>query len=196
MYWADLFAEFDYQSIDCLRRRIWSDPDIDWWYAQNSIFYVARDRLEDYPDLSRAAETQVLPLIHPRHHEEQIEFHRRCSGTAATIVSLVPRDGSLILVDDGILGIPTRGDGNVLPFLERDGVYWGAPADDASAISELERMRRAGATRIAFSWPAFWWLEYYKEFTRYLDGRFSCVLNNGHLLVYELTESQSEHRQG
>jgi SAM-dependent methyltransferase len=186
MYWAKLFAEFGYQSIDCLRRRIWSEPDVDWWYAQNCIFYVTKDRLKDYPALASAAGTDVLPLVHPQHHEEQIKFHRRRADTAGVVVSLVPRDGTLILVDDGILGISTRADGRVLPFLERDGVYWGAPTDDTSAISELERMRMAGATRIVFLWSSFWWLSHYKKFAARLRSQHRLILEDDNAVGFDL----------
>jgi hypothetical protein len=42
-----------------------------------------------------------------------------------------------------------------VPLVEREGQYWGSPADDAAAIEELERLRRAGAGFAAFAWPAF-----------------------------------------
>ena len=49
----------------------------------------------------------------------------------------------------------------VLPFMERNGVYWGCPPDDNTAISEFERLIKQGATHIVFGWMCFWWIEYY-----------------------------------
>jgi hypothetical protein len=49
-------------------------------------------------------------------------------------------------------------DRNWWPFLERDGQDWGPPADDATAISELERLHDAGAQFIVFTSCGFWWL--------------------------------------
>jgi hypothetical protein len=74
-----------------------------------------------------------------------------------------------------------------LPFLERGGVYWGAPPDDATAIGEFERMRReAGPAFIAFGWPSFWWLEHYPRFAARLRETFPCVLENERLVVFDL----------
>ena len=66
------------------------------------------------------------------------------------IAALVPPGGTFILVDDGQLVWPAW---RTQAFPERDGVYWGPPADDAIAISELERMTGEGAACIAIGWP-------------------------------------------
>src|SRR5437588_1473336 len=34
-YWAELFQERNYLPVDCLRRKIWQNESVDWWYAQN-----------------------------------------------------------------------------------------------------------------------------------------------------------------
>jgi glycosyltransferase involved in cell wall biosynthesis len=73
-----------------------------------------------------------------------------------------------------------------IPFLEKNGLYWGPPPDDATATREVERLRRRGASFIVFGWPAFWWLDYYAEFNRYLRTKFHCVLENERLVVFDL----------
>jgi glycosyltransferase involved in cell wall biosynthesis len=73
-----------------------------------------------------------------------------------------------------------------VPFLEHDGEYWGPPADDATAIQELERLRGLGASFIVFAWPAFWWFDYYAEFCHYLRSRFRRLLKNDRLVVFDL----------
>jgi len=68
-YWAALFAEHDYVPIDCLRRRIWNNPSVEWHYAQNILLYVHRDTLDASPALSAEyARTSLdqLALVHPR----------------------------------------------------------------------------------------------------------------------------------
>ena len=85
------------------------------------------------------------------------------------------------LIDDIALNLPTT------PFLERRGEYWGAPPDDASAIGELERLRRAGARAIVFTWPSFWWLDYYSELHAYLRSRFCCLAENERLIAFDLS---------
>jgi len=72
-----------------------------------------------------------------------------------------------------------------IPFLEKNGEYWGPPADNATAIRELERLRRAGARYIAFTWRhsggrALW------GFYRHLCEKFRRVLKDERLLVFDL----------
>lgn len=118
------------------------------------------------------------------HANEWMHLLMRASQDVA---ESIPEGETLILVDEqGFGGDFARGR-RCLPFLERDGLYWGAPPDDRTAIHELERMRRErGAHFIAFGWPAFWWLEYYAEFRAHLRERFRCVLQNERLVVFDL----------
>jgi SAM-dependent methyltransferase len=103
------------------------------------------------------------------------------------IVALVPPDETVILVDDQPLGgadyLPAR---HVLPFLERDGLYWGPPPGDEIAVWELERLRQSGAGFIVFAWPAFWWLDHYPGLLRHLNGKFHCLLKNERVVVFDL----------
>lgn len=94
--------------------------------------------------------------------------------------------GRTILVDDESLRSRLPGHLATVPFLERDGVYHGAPPDDQTAVAELERMRSAGSARIAFAWPSFWWLEHYRGFVEYLRARFSIAHQSDRLLVFDL----------
>lgn len=73
-----------------------------------------------------------------------------------------------------------------IPFLEKDGCYYGSPADDETAIRELERLQPSGAGFLVFAWPAFWWLDYYPEFHRYLLSKYQVLLKNERLVVFEL----------
>jgi len=100
----------------------------------------------------------------------------------------VPAGDALILVDEDSwdpreVWFTAR---RVVPFLEKDGGYWGPPEDDATAVRELERLRRAGASFIAFAWPAFWWLDYYAALRRHLQTSFRQVLSSERVIVYDL----------
>jgi hypothetical protein len=107
------------------------------------------------------------------------------SAAADQIRALIPDRETFILVDEeqlaGQLGTAKR-----LPFLEKDGQYWGPPPDDALAISELERLRAGGASFIVFAWPAFWWLDYYTGLRRYLDANSRCTRENDRIVVFDL----------
>ena len=74
-----------------------------------------------------------------------------------------------------------------IPFMERNGQYWGIPPDDKTAISEFERLRQeSGANFMVFAWPAFWWFEYYSGFYNHLRSLSECILKNEHLVVFRL----------
>jgi SAM-dependent methyltransferase len=54
-WWAAQFQSCGFRAEDWLRPLVWEDPQVDWWYAQNTILYEAGDD----------AERRVLPLVHP-----------------------------------------------------------------------------------------------------------------------------------
>jgi SAM-dependent methyltransferase len=184
-YWARHFAARGFVPVDCLRRRIWQLEEVQWYYAQNILLFVERGYLDNNSSLRREAENTPptpMSLVHPLKYLELVSM-LRISGTVAEIV---PLSDSFILVDDvypGFEGLPIR---RGIPFLEHQGVYWGKPLDDDQAISELERMRRAGSTFIIFTWRSFWYLDYYVEFSRYLSSKFQCVQKNDCLIAFDL----------
>jgi SAM-dependent methyltransferase len=116
------------------------------------------------------------------HTEEE-----RLYKLSVEIAELVPRWASYILVgaerwEDGAVFADRRS----IPFLERDGQYWGRPADDETAIRELERLRQSGASYMLFAWPAFWWLDHYSRLNDHLRTRFRCLLENDRLIAFDL----------
>jgi len=74
----------------------------------------------------------------------------------------------------------------IFPFTEHAGQYWGPPADDETAIRELDRLRGEGAELMAFARPAFWWLDQYAGLRDHLRAHFPCVLENERLVVFDL----------
>jgi len=65
-YWAELFARYDFEALDCVRPLVWNDAQIECWYRQNTILYARRDYLLRYPEpRSIGARGQPLPLVHP-----------------------------------------------------------------------------------------------------------------------------------
>jgi hypothetical protein len=99
---------------------------------------------------------------------------------------LIPLQDSFILVDEDTIR-PELGIGRkVVPFLEWDGQYNGPPADDATAIRELERLRSAGARFIVFWWADFWWLNYYTGLSQHLRSSYPCILADDNLIIFDL----------
>lgn len=103
------------------------------------------------------------------------------------LAGLIPAGATFIMVDADNWVSPLCPGLRQLPFLERNGQYWGPPADDDNALGELKRMQKEfGAGYIAFAEPAFWWLDHYKSFTGHLRSRFRCALQNERLVVFDL----------
>jgi glycosyltransferase involved in cell wall biosynthesis len=111
---------------------------------------------------------------------------RRFARAREELAAALPADVSLVLIDEAGIGPEVAPGRTVIPFLERDGEYWGAPPDDDTAIRELERLRAGGAGFTVVGWTAFWWLDHYKRFAAHLHARFRCVIENDRLVAFDL----------
>jgi glycosyltransferase involved in cell wall biosynthesis len=147
-----------------------ADPSYREWLAERLLFL----------SLCRSLETQrLVPSIN-------YSWEQMFSFAQHDIRQLIPPGYSFILVDGNEWGADIAPGSKAIPFLERDGVFWGSPPDDETAIRELERLRSAGARFIVFVWPAFWWFDYYIGLRDYLISNFSCVLRNSRLFAFDL----------
>jgi SAM-dependent methyltransferase len=86
-YWAGLFASSSYFPVDEIRPAIWSLDEIPFWYRQNVILYLRRDRLPgDY------AQPRIVDVVHPELLKKYVEMakeERHISGRTA--VSLLAK---------------------------------------------------------------------------------------------------------
>ncbi len=67
-YWVNLFLARNYVVIDCIRKKIWHNPDVAYWYAQNILMFVQRDYLENNLLLKQELEKNehsALSIVHP-----------------------------------------------------------------------------------------------------------------------------------
>lgn len=120
------------------------------------------------------------------HEYRATRWSQLLTEASAEFAAVVPAGESVIMVDQEALGEDFMNGRPRIPFLERDGEYAGCPMDDAEAIEELDRERKAGASFLAVAWPAFWWLEHYTAFACALREKFPCVLANDRLVVFDL----------
>ena len=110
----------------------------------------------------------------------------RLRNVTRQVQALVPEGEKFLMVENGSWGMDKSVGRVPVPFLEKDGYYFGAPADDETAIAELERMRGEGAKFIVFGWPAFWWIEHYPRLADYLRIRYSMLVCNENMLAFDL----------
>lgn len=103
------------------------------------------------------------------------------------IRALVRPGGTYILIDDQEWGggnpLPDR---TCMPFLEREGDYWGPPPSDEVARAELDRMREAGADFLFVWFSSFWWLESFPRFARHLDRAYERIVDDAALIGFRL----------
>ncbi len=74
-YWAAKFRERGYVALDFLRARLWANPKVAWWYAQNAVLYVRRDMERASPALREELEHPASPvaaLVHPGNYLGQL----------------------------------------------------------------------------------------------------------------------------
>jgi hypothetical protein len=133
-------------------------------------------------------------LLLNQESEKSRQWQDRILQSAREISDLVPSGDAFLLVDDDAWGTSDGfADRRRIPFLERDGRYWGGPQDDEAAIRELERLRaERGVGFLVVGWPAFWWLEHYTGFAAYLNASYSCLLANERVVVFDLRKPSKD----
>lgn len=69
-YWSDLFAKRGYAAVDALRKLIWDNENIEWWYRQNLLIFVDKLKIKNYPLLPYGAEEKIkfIDLVHPKNY--------------------------------------------------------------------------------------------------------------------------------
>jgi SAM-dependent methyltransferase len=202
-YWAGLFRERGFTVVDALRDRLWTNDAVEWWYAQNLLLFVRDSALAQFPALARAAEQtrgRRLDVVHPKAYATWVDecalykqWARRMHEISRDLTAILPAGATFLFVDDGQFEAwaypPDR---RAMPFLERDGQYWGPPADDETALAELSRMIAAGAEYIVVGWLAFWWLEHYPRFAARLRESCRCLHESERLVVFDLRGGRGE----
>lgn len=68
-YWASRMKARGYEAFDVVRRHLWHDGSVAWWYVQNTVLYVSGDA--EFSPSARALLASVdpgepMPLVHPR----------------------------------------------------------------------------------------------------------------------------------
>jgi len=159
-------------------RSLWRAKDFQH-FAGAIVKTIDRDTLLVVLPKPGAPELRCTPPMMPG-RREQLQIKR----VKENLIRLVPLDEAFIFVDESLRSLLPHS--KALPFLERDGQDWGPPADDTTAIAELERMRQAGAKYIAFAWTSYWWFGHYTGFAKHLGSCHRCVFDSESVKVYSL----------
>ena len=68
-YWIKRFESRQFQFIDAIRPRIWNQPIVEYWHAQNAVLFVQEDLLRQSTTLRQEWERssrQQVAMVHPR----------------------------------------------------------------------------------------------------------------------------------
>jgi SAM-dependent methyltransferase len=153
---------------------------------QQKLFVAAKQLSPELTDLERGMSESVRSA---RQSDATApgEWWEQLSRAMTDLAGIIPRGSTFILVDDAQWGGLTELNGSrIIPFLEKNGRYWGPPDSDATAWKELARLRGAGAHYLIFAWPSFWWLNHYREFHRQLRTTFRILMENERVVVFTL----------
>ena len=74
----EVFEQHDYVAVDAIRPEIWSNPEVEWWYAQNLLMFVHEPHLASTAALVPAhdrTKTGQLSMVHPREYLELIRWY-------------------------------------------------------------------------------------------------------------------------
>src|SRR5262249_52990475 len=84
-YWADLFREFGYAPVDCIRPRVWDNPEVETCYAQNMLVFLSRSEMERRGETLRRLAQLPAPfaVVHPRKYLQLNRLYEQALFLAA-----------------------------------------------------------------------------------------------------------------
>jgi pyruvyltransferase len=146
----------------------------------NAIDHSPRPGLEPIKSSLRSSLTQIKDSIRPlTEHELQAkqnaaaDWQRRLAELQRVTADIIPNDACVVVADEEQLRTALTGIRSI-PFLEREGLYWGSPGSAEEAIAQIQREVQRGASWFMIAWPMFWMLEKYPAFADHLRENFEC----------------------
>lgn len=163
------------------------DPWDGWTVEQQETFLeVAGQALVVLGLASKDELDQLVADVELKRENEDVEYRLLTTLMREELDRILPKDGTILVVSEG--------DNDLLQLSGRVGRHFPHavggdhaghnPATSDEAIAHLEKLRAEGADYLVFPYTAFWWLEYYEEFARYLEAQ--CTLVEGHNEVFRV----------
>src|SRR6266498_3185356 len=120
----EFFQDRGYIVIDCIRKRIWQNPNVESWYAQNVLMFVQKGYLDTHLLLKKEFENTAicqLSIVHPRKYLALVHWIERLYLAARDIAAVIPEEDAFILVDDENFGSLLTAGRRTIPVVEREG---------------------------------------------------------------------------
>jgi hypothetical protein len=126
----------------------------------------------------------ILAFLYVRPLYESSAAQHRNAGLE--LKKITASDALIVAVDGGNPAIFYYAKRKGWHFLEQNGVYGGNPKNSQQAISDLERLRREGATHLVFTTNTFWWSQSYPELTQHLSETATLLEATPEFKIYSL----------
>jgi 4-amino-4-deoxy-L-arabinose transferase-like glycosyltransferase len=132
-----------------------------------------------------ASSFAILAFLYVRPLYESSAVQHRNAGLELN--KITANDALIVAVDGGNPAIFYYAKRKGWHFLEQNGVYGGNPKNSQQAISDLERLRREGATHLVFTTNTFWWSQSYPELTQHLSETATLLEATPEFKIYTLS---------
>jgi len=140
---------------------------------------------ETLKSLSATETNAPISLIHPK-LQAKLDWAVKTAELAELLNCLPAEIRTVAMAGANELFFETPVRIKVLPFMEKNGQFWGLPENDAQAIMEVERLRELGVDAFGFSWSAFWQLQQCEHFAHHLYSKYRTIHDDNRLRMFTL----------
>jgi len=118
-------------------------------------------------------------------HHAVAEWECRVAELRQVVAQVIPKGARVVVADEEQHRNALAGTHSI-PFLERNGLYWGSPGSAEESIRETWRQVQQGANWLIIAWPMFWALEKYPAFLNHLRENFQCRYDSAVARIFQL----------
>jgi len=72
-FWQEEFSKHNYVFYDVIRKKIWNNKKVKWWYKQNLFIVSSKENI--FEQNQNLNSTLILNLIHPEHYLSKTKQH-------------------------------------------------------------------------------------------------------------------------
>jgi hypothetical protein len=131
-------------TVDGIRKHEWNNERVEWWYAQNMLFFVRESHFSKYPRLKKGRQSTCagqLSLVHPENYR-RAHWQTRLRKFQHAVEHYISEGDHIVLVDDNEFSAAFDVSCSVTRFFGGATEDQGPPADSNAAIEKLQ-VRRA-----------------------------------------------------